>query len=265
MRSRILAAVVGLAALLPALVFGGQVGLEVVAVLVLLVGLDELARMAAPKDRGAYATMMVTGALLFFGLVWGPPELLAPVLAVCTLATMLYGLLGVGETEQGARTGLRLTAGLLYLPLLLSFLPKVRAFDDGLAWIFLLLVVTWLGDTGAYFAGRAFGSRKLFARVSPKKTWEGAIGGGIAAVLGACAVKQLGLPDLSWMHAIILGAILDAGGVLGDLTESLLKRAFGVKDSGWIMPGHGGILDRIDSLLFTAPLAWLYATLFGIV
>ena len=100
--------------------------------------------------------------------------------------------------------------------------------------------------------------------MSPKKTWEGAIGGAALAVVGACVVKGIGLPNVGWGHAIALGIIIDAGGVVGDLVESMLKRSFGVKDSGWIMPGHGGILDRVDSLLFTAPLTWVYATVFGL-
>jgi phosphatidate cytidylyltransferase len=125
-------------------------------------------------------------------------------------------------------------------------------------------VITWFGDTGAYFAGRFLGKHKLFERVSPKKTWEGAIGGMVAAVGGAVLVTQLGLPKVGVHHAIILGVVVDAIGIVGDLVESMLKRAFGVKDSGWIMPGHGGILDRVDALLFTAPAVWLYARAFDL-
>ena len=124
-----------------------------------------------------------------------------------------------------------------------------------------LLAATWLGDTGAYFAGRFFGRTKLFERISPKKTWEGAIGGLVVSSLGAAAIaRATGLP-FGLLEAILLAAVLDIAGVVGDLAESMLKRAWGVKDSGWIMPGHGGILDRIDSLLFTAPLLWAWLAL----
>ena len=91
-----------------------------------------------------------------------------------------------------------------------------------------------------------------------------AIGGMLAAVGGAVLVTQLGLPKVGLHHAIILGVVVDAIGIVGDLVESMLKRAFGVKDSGWIMPGHGGILDRVDALLFTAPAVWLYARAFDL-
>jgi phosphatidate cytidylyltransferase len=144
---------------------------------------------------------------------------------------------------------------------LCAFLPLISRFDGGLAWIALILSVTWAGDTGAYFSGRALGKTKLFERVSPKKTWEGFAGGFVGSIVGALIVQRLGLPNLPVMHAVILGGLLNVFGVVGDLVESMLKRAYGVKDSGWIMPGHGGILDRVDSILFTAPVAWIYATL----
>jgi phosphatidate cytidylyltransferase len=263
--ARIVAALVGLALVLPALIFGGQIAAEIVVFIVVLVGMDEFARMAAP-DRlwPAVGLMVVGGGGLYATLVWGSADAAFAVLAMTSLAAMLFGLFRFPVTARGAQVALGLVAGLVYVPVLLSFLPRVREFQNGLAWIFLILVITWAGDTGAYFSGRAFGRTKLFPRVSPKKTWEGAIGGMVLAVVGACAVKAIGLPNVGWGHAIALGIIIDAGGVVGDLVESMLKRSFGVKDSGWIMPGHGGILDRVDSLLFTAPLTWVYATVFGL-
>ena len=125
------------------------------------------------------------------------------------------------------------------------------------------MAVTWLGDTGAYFAGRFLGKRKLYEKISPKKTWEGAIGGAVTATLGVCAVKAIAmefdaLVGLAWWECVLIGVVVDAIGVCGDLVESMLKRSFGVKDSGWIMPGHGGLLDRVDALLLTGPALWLY-------
>jgi phosphatidate cytidylyltransferase len=150
----------------------------------------------------------------------------------------------------------RLGFGLVYVPVLMAPLARIRMEPDGLALIFFLLASTWLGDTGAYFAGRAFGKTPLFPRVSPKKTREGVFGGLLLAVAGAALIKSVSNLDLSWPVVLVLAAVLDVAGVIGDLAESMLKRAFGVKDSGSIMPGHGGILDRIDSLLFTGPLLW---------
>ncbi|MFT4975899.1 MAG: phosphatidate cytidylyltransferase [Myxococcota bacterium] len=261
MRNRVLAAVIGLAILLPVLILGGELAVQICSVLVLLVGADEYARMAAPDDRGAWAMMLVTSFGLFSALLWAPAVWIAPLLALLCVACLLYGMFGVPDVKQGAQVSVRLIAGLLYLPLLLSFIPLLRAHPDGLGWIFVMLSATWLGDTGAYFAGRFLGRHKLFERISPKKTWEGVFGGILAGIGGACLVKWIALPDLAWGHAVILGAVLVGAGVIGDLTESMLKRAYGVKDSGWILPGHGGILDRIDGLLFTGPVLWVYVYL----
>ena len=161
------------------------------------------------------------------------------------------------QVEQGARDAVHLGFGYAYVPMMMAPLALLRQEPDGLGLIFFLLASTWLGDTGAYFAGRAFGKTPLFPRVSPKKTVEGVVGGLLLAVAGAGGFKWLLGVQLSWPVALGAAAVLDVAGVVGDLSESMLKRAFGVKDSGTIMPGHGGILDRIDSLLFTAPLLWV--------
>ncbi len=263
MRSRIVTAIIGLAIVIPTLVRGGTLGVEILCAVAVLIAADEYARMAVPGRMSAIPVLMVAMGAVYAAVIWAPAWGFAA-LAGAGLLVLLFGLLMVPQTAEGEKVATRMAAGLVYVPLLISFIPQVRRFDEGLTWIFLILVVTWLGDTGAYFAGRTFGKTKLFERVSPKKTWEGAIGGAVAAVAGACIIKAVGLPELPWVHAVILGLILDVSGVVGDLTESLLKRSFGVKDSGWIMPGHGGVLDRIDSLLFSAPVAWIYVSAFGL-
>jgi phosphatidate cytidylyltransferase len=116
----------------------------------------------------------------------------------------------------------------------------------------------WICDSAAYFAGRALGRHKLFERVSPKKTWEGAIAGFGCAVIAFVGAKALVLPYLSYSSAIICGGIIGIFGQLGDLVESLMKRDAGVKDSSALIPGHGGIFDRFDSLLFVSPLLFFY-------
>ncbi len=122
----------------------------------------------------------------------------------------------------------------------------------------LLLVVLVFSDSFAFFVGHAIGRRRLLASVSPGKSVEGAIGGLAGGVLGALAVRQLGLPELPFVHAVGLGVAVSAMGIVGDLDESLLKRWAGVKDSGTLFPGHGGMLDRLDSLLFGAPVLYYY-------
>jgi phosphatidate cytidylyltransferase len=122
-------------------------------------------------------------------------------------------------------------------------------------------ILLWLNDTGAYVFGRLFGKRKLFPRISPKKTWEGAIGGGLAAVGGAVAISTY-TNDLPLIHWIILGIIIVVAATFGDLVESLLKRSAQVKDSSNLLPGHGGILDRFDGVLLASPMVFTYLMVF---
>jgi phosphatidate cytidylyltransferase len=152
-------------------------------------------------------------------------------------------------------------AGTVYVGLLLAHLGLLRQLDRGAWWVALVLVVTWAYDTGAYFCGRLWGSRPFMAHISPKKTVEGVIGGLTASSLvGLAGVWTVGM---TWWQGLIFGLLGGAIGQLGDLVESMLKRQAGVKDSGALMPGHGGLLDRIDSLLFTGVLGYYAAALLG--
>lgn len=131
----------------------------------------------------------------------------------------------------------------------------------GMAWLLLVILVTWLSDTGAYLIGRAVGQRPLIPVVSPNKTWEGLIGGlASAAATGALCVWLFGL-DVNPLAGIGIGLIIAVAGVVGDLAESVIKRLAAVKDSGTLIPGHGGMLDRVDALLFTIPVGWFVASL----
>lgn len=160
--------------------------------------------------------------------------------------------------------------GAVYIGWLLSAFILLRQLDtplhDGLlaplgipagaAWLFLVLAITWIQDSAAYFVGRALGRHKLAPILSPKKTWEGFAGGMAASILTAlAAVALLGLP-IGYLAAALIGAAAGVAGPIGDLGESLIKRQIGVKDSGNLIPGHGGILDRMDSLLFTGPVVY---------
>ncbi len=153
-----------------------------------------------------------------------------------------------------------LVTGFLYGSVGLTALSAVRLMPDGMAWVITALVITWANDTAAYFAGRFLGRHKLYPAVSPNKTWEGFVGGLVGSVGGLFITRAFFYPVLTVTDCLVLGV---AGGILGpigDLCESMLKRAYGVKDSGRIIPGHGGILDRIDALLFNAPLVFVYIT-----
>jgi len=125
-------------------------------------------------------------------------------------------------------------------------------------WTFITMFCTWMNDTCAYFTGRALGRHKLYPEVSPNKTWEGFFGGMIGSTLGLLVIGRWFFLDLTWVDALVLGVGSGILGPVGDLCESMLKRAYGVKDSGKTLPGHGGILDRIDALQFNAILVFVY-------
>ncbi len=151
--------------------------------------------------------------------------------------------------------------GFLYLSLPLGHLSLLRNLPMGREWVFLTILIIMAGDTAAYFIGSSIGRHRLYPAISPKKSVEGAIGGLAGSLGGAFLAKWVFLPSLDFMDALILGLVVGSFGQLGDLFESMLKRGCGVKDSGAIIPGHGGILDRLDSLLFAFPPVFYYAIL----
>jgi phosphatidate cytidylyltransferase len=144
------------------------------------------------------------------------------------------------------------------------FLAATGAADSGTIYqaggytVISVFAIIWICDSAAYHFGSAFGRHKLFPRVSPNKSWEGAVMGFVFAVGSAIIARQLVLPYLSMADAVVIGLIVGVAGQLGDLAESLLKRDAGVKDSSNLIPGHGGVFDRFDSLLFVSPLVYLY-------
>jgi len=176
--------------------------------------------------------------------------------AAAVVAILVAAMAQEGELAQAPRSAALGVLAWAYTGLLPAAVVALRE-DAGWQWVVLLFVVTWANDTLAYFTGRFLGKRPFAPRISPKKTWEGFWGGAAGSVLGALVVKALFLPRLGLAAAVVVGAGAAVLGPLGDLGESMLKRAAGVKDSGRIIPGHGGLLDRIDAVLFVAP--WVVA------
>ena len=154
--------------------------------------------------------------------------------------------------------------GLFYLPFLLQFFYGLFRAERGLAFVIGLLVLVWAYDTGAFLVGRRWGRHKLAPQLSPGKTWEGVLGGALLALVVAGLGLWILLPEWPWTvrlgHALGLSLLVSAAAQLGDLFESKLKRAAGVKDSGVLFPGHGGMLDRIDALLFALPVYVMYVS-----
>ena len=181
------------------------------------------------------------------------------VLALAVIGPTLYYLFRYGDMATIAQRMAFTVFGIVYAGLLLTHVAEIdRDFPQGGDWVVFVLACVWLGDTGAYFAGRFLGKHKLYPAVSPKKTWEGAVGGVLGSLIGGIAVKVIRLDDLRWIDVVLLTIPGAALAQMGDLVESLIKRSTGVKDSGAILPGHGGILDRIDAVLFFAPWVYVY-------
>ena len=176
-----------------------------------------------------------------------------------TLAIALcMPLLSAKPLKDSLLDGMVLIMGVLYVGLSLGYLLLARAQPEGAMLIFFVVLVTWAGDTGAYIAGKSMGRHALAPIISPKKTYEGLAGGLALACLAAILARAWFLPRFSLVDCLALGLLLTIAGLIGDLAESAMKRSTGCKDSGALIPGHGGMLDRLDSLLFTGPAFYYY-------
>jgi phosphatidate cytidylyltransferase len=191
------------------------------------------------------------------------PEWIGLALAFAVVLLLVVSLFRRGDLEHVPVRVSATALAWLYCGFLVGSVVALRL-RFGFGWAIVAFVVTWLNDTFAYFAGRFFGRHKMLPRVSPKKTWEGFAGGALGSVVGALVVLALRpllpateLAGLTVAGCVVLGLVAAVLGPVGDLAESMLKRAAGVKDSGKLIPGHGGLLDRIDALLFVGP--WVYA------
>lgn len=238
-----------------------KIGFQIFGAIWIAICADELIRMAVPGSWSAriWGVASTVGVMAVFMFVQHPAAL-PGAFAGLAIGGLVVGLISPLPIEQGAQRVGWLMGAPVYIGGSLSCLTLIHQHDDGGAWVLLAMFSAFLSDTGAYFAGRAFGKHKL-SQLSPKKTVEGSIGGLLTAMVGAAILQQMLLPDtLPLVDAILLGGVAAALGQAGDLLESLLKRATGVKDSGNIMPGHGGLLDRSDALMFTGAAVYMYVT-----
>ena len=236
-----------------------------------LLGVRELYELAEPIGYRAFRSIGYVATILLIASFYPGGHTGYPGLPssgwIVLLLLLAVGLAAVGRGDLKRETigEVAITIlGPLYAGLTIGTLVGVRlAGLDGTGryWILFLLAVIMMGDTGAYYVGRALGRRKLAPSVSPNKTVEGLLGGITASVLAALLASHLLLPHVTSIRAAMLGLILSLLGVAGDLFESLLKRSAGVKNSSELIPGHGGVLDRLDSLYFSAPALFAYLQL----
>ncbi len=260
---RLATAIVGVPLVLALLYFGPHWGFYLLVATASVVGAIELFAMTHPGDR----VSQTLGVLLTLGVsvsvYWATanPAVLLTVLIAVPLLGMLITLWRLGSVPTAALRVASFTFGPIYIGAALTTLALLRKNEpgsDGPGYVVLALGFAWLSDTGGYFAGRYLGKHKLYEAVSPKKTIEGSIGGLVGALLIAFAAHFWFLKSLPLLNAIVLAIVAGALGQLGDLGESLIKRSTGVKDSGAILPGHGGILDRADAVIVTSAVLFLY-------
>jgi phosphatidate cytidylyltransferase len=263
---RILTAVVAAPLILALLFKGAPWGFFVLVLPTTLIGAWELFHMTHPRDRASSVVgALVTAAVsLSTYLAEGDARVYLTTLIVVPLLGPLWTLVRPGDIKSAASRAAAMGFGPLYVGVPLTLLALLRRDlgDDGPGYVVLAILFAWFGDTGGYFAGRFFGKHKLYELVSPKKTVEGSIGGLVGSVAGAVLAHVWFLPSLPLAQGALLGLVAGALGQAGDLGESLLKRSTGVKDSGALLPGHGGILDRVDALLVTSSVTYVYALWF---
>ncbi len=255
--------------LLVLLIFWGPVwGFALLLFLTTALLANEFFAMTHPGDRLAQviAVSVTVGTGFVFYMFSTDARVLVLLAITVPIVGMLVPLWRLGEVHTAALRALAGVAGPFYIGVLLATLGLMRRDLGSLGpgHVVLTLTIAWFGDTGGYFFGRYFGKRKLYALVSPNKTQEGLVGVILGAILACVLAHFWYLRELPLGHALILGVIAGVLGQLGDLLESLLKRATGIKDSGRIVPGHGGLLDRLDAVLIVGPVVYIYAVWLGV-
>jgi phosphatidate cytidylyltransferase len=259
---RLLTAAVATPLILALLYWGPAWGFFLLVFPAAMIGSWELFTMTHPGDRVAQIIGVVVSAVCSVVVYFHghDPRALMTLFVVVPLLGPLVTLWRLGSIDTAALRACAMGFGPLFVAVPLTLLTVLRRDmgSDGASYVVLTLMFAWWGDTGGYFAGRYLGKRKLYEAVSPKKTIEGSIGGLGGSVLGALCAHFWYLPSIPLLHAVPLAIIAGAFGQAGDLGESLIKRSTGVKDSGAIVPGHGGVLDRVDALIFTSAIVYLY-------
>ncbi|MBN1614843.1 MAG: phosphatidate cytidylyltransferase [Deltaproteobacteria bacterium] len=251
--------VIGVVLLLGVIIYGSEAVFSGVIVLIIAVAVLEYHRMMLGQEAlWEKFEILIAALLIAAAFIADDARLILATLTFSVLAVFFIYLLRIRDADFGVVAVAKVAFGILYIPLTIGHFILVRRSDQGILWIFFILVLAFAGDIAAFYVGRTWGRRKLLPLVSPGKTEEGILGLVAGSVIGCLVFRQLFLPSLPIVHTVALGIAGSVIGQLGDLCESAIKRASGVKDSGAILPGHGGLLDRLDCLIFIVPFVYYY-------
>ena len=247
------------------IIIKGGVLFSVFIGLLALMGFREYTLVVFSGSRETAGSFIVLTAYLFIpAIIWAAhyhaPGPMFHVISLYFIVSAFFSVLLYKKDRLVHETVKKTLLGVIYVPVLLSYLILLRGGDqmDGAKWTFFVLAIVFAGDIGALYFGTFLGKHKLSPAVSPKKTIEGSLGGIAVNIIAGIGFKLLLQPELSWGISFLFFVSLGIMGQMGDLFESGLKRVAGIKDSGGILPGHGGILDRADAAMFAAPVAYLF-------
>jgi phosphatidate cytidylyltransferase len=267
---RILSALVALPCLYLLIAKGGPFWFSVLISVASIIALSEYYYITLHKTGvSVFAPIPLVGFLASQAMIYcafrypGRFDVIAGLVVLDFIVAAMIALRSYSSDSPVLDVVAKQVQGVVYIPVLLSTLVLVRGqADEGIAWVFFILVLVAFCDTGAFYAGTFFGKHKLCPRVSPGKTIEGFIGGLSLTLIGGLVIRHFFFPEINLVMTAVFLVTLSIVGPFGDLFESALKRTGGVKDSGSIIPGHGGMLDRIDALLFVSPVAYVFKTWF---
>ncbi len=277
---RLISSIILWAMVLGVLFYLGTLASALLCCLISTIALWEFYDMLGKGGLRCYKPLGLAGGILLSAGTWVGLHVSNPLLIstfeilflVCLVLGLFLHQLADHENSDAIQTIGNTLLGIIYVPWLFNFVPKIKYLYDGgegPGWLFVfyLVAVTKFCDSGAYATGRIFGRHKMTPRISPNKTWEGLLGGLVVALIASVTAFEYLKPRISLVgfkseDAVILGILLGIAATVGDLSESLLKRQTKVKDSGGVLPGIGGALDLIDSLLFSAPVLYIYLKLF---
>lgn len=255
-RQRVLSALVFIPLIVVIVWFGGPAYSLLIAAAAAL-GVLEFYGMMGLSRRHPLTLFGLIWVLLFVLVAHFEGNYIAPLLTSAVVFSLIW-LIFRSPVEGASINWVWSLAGIIYIGWMLSHFIPLRGLEDGRDWVFFAIFATFAADTTAFLIGKGWGRHSLTAKISPGKTWEGAIGGFLGAIIGGLILAAIlpGIP-IHW-QIVLLGALIGIFSQLGDLSESMLKRSAGVKDSGRLIPGHGGILDRLDSIIFTVVVVYYY-------